>query len=184
MNFQPLGFIEPFDLVCSLKERIGLFQGTGLRTVHLRAPRKSEPDEYVDTRELQRWPELRAVMERVETVGAEQFKTELDYSRIYLEMLDATTGMAPRRGPHPYSQHHLRLIIGLRCNPLSYLWCPPEQRVLSSGEVVLTSPAFWHGAVNMGEYSRINLVLDIRRPEPLRQDEALEAFNAGERVLQ
>lgn len=183
--FTPVGFIEPFELISSLKERMGLFQGaSGLRTLHLRAPLKAEPDEYVDTRDFARWHEAQAILERVSEVALQQFKTELEFARVYLEMLDAAAGISPRRGSAPYAVRHVRLILGLRCNPSSYLWCPPEQRVLTPGEVVVTSPALWHGALNMGEYSRINMVLDVRQPQAEAFPNPVPTQEEGERVLQ
>jgi len=187
VNFTPVGFIEPFELISSLKERMGLFQGTGgLRTLHLRAPRKAEPDEYGDTRDFARWREAQAVLERVEETARSQFKEELEFARVYLEMLDAAAGVAPRRVSPPYAARHLRLIVGVRSNPSAYLWCPPEQRVLTPGEVILTSPALWHGAINMGDYSRINLVIDVALPQSssFAGLPKLEEVADAERVLQ
>lgn len=158
-NFISAGWIEPFDLVCSLKSRLGAFTGTGTRYLHLRGATKAEPDEYRDTRELTHWPEVRAVLDRLSMEAQARQQGEIEIGRVYLEMLDSGSGIRPRRDekwPWP------RLIIGLRCNPESYLWCPPEQRVLSSGEVILTSPALFHGAVNRGEFSRIHLIVDLR----------------------
>lgn len=158
-NFLSVGWIEPFDIIASLKGRLGDFKGTGTRFLPLRGATKDEPDEYRDTRELTRWPEMRAILDRLSMEAATRQAGEIEIGRVYLEMLDSGAGIRPRidRGS-PW----LRLIVGLRCNPLAYLWCPPEQRALTPGEVVLTSAALFHGAVNMGEFSRINLVVDLR----------------------
>lgn len=176
-NFSLLGFLDPFDLLCSLKGRLGEFQGNpGLRVLHLRAARKAEPDIFLDTRDLTRWPEARAVLERIRVAARTNFKADLEWGRIWLEMLDAGSGTRPRRDPSLYAQRHLRLLCGLRCNPGAYLWCPPEQHVLRSGEIVATAPSLWHAAVNMGDFSRINLVIDaqITQPEPAFAPQAPE----------
>lgn len=158
-NFLSVGWIEPFDIIASLKSRLGDFKGTGTRFLPLRGATRDEPDEYRDTRELTRWPEMRAILDRLSMEAAARQQGEIEIGRVYLEMLDSGAGTRPRsdRGS-PW----LRLIYGLRCNPLAYLWCPPEQRVLTPGEVLLTSAALFHGAVNMGEFSRINLVVDLK----------------------
>lgn len=159
--FTAVGFVDPFDLLCSLKGRLGGFQGTGLRVLHLRAPRKSEPEEYLDTRELARWSEARAILDRIALAAKQRTGANVDFGRIFLEMLDAGTGTRPRRDLSPGAQRYARLICGLRCNPGAILWCPPEQHVLSAGEVVMTASALYHGAINMGEFSRINMVIDV-----------------------
>lgn len=158
-NFLSVGWIEPFDIIASLKSRMGDFKGTGTRFLPLRGATKDEPDEYRDTRELTRWPELRAVLDRLSMEAQARQHGEIEIGRAYLEMLDSGSGRMPRRDT---ASNWLRLIVGLRTNPSSYLWCPPEQRVLTAGEVLLTSPALFHGAVNMGEFSRIHLIADIR----------------------
>lgn len=165
-NFTALGFIDSFDLVCSLKGRLGEFQGTGLRILHLRAARKAEPEVFLDTREFTRWPECRAVLEQIRLAAKTQFMANLEWGRIFLEMLDPGTGTRPRRDLSAYAQHHLRLICGLRCNPGAVIWSPPEQYVLKSGEIIATGPALWSAAVNMGEFSRINLVIDAQMASP------------------
>jgi hypothetical protein len=178
--FTFVGFIEPFDLICSLKGRMGLFAGTGLRTLHLRGPRKGgDGEDYVDTRELSRWPEVRAVLQRVEAFCKKRFSADIEFGRVYLEMLDPGTAAPTRSARNHYGFSHLRLVLALRANPGAYLWCPPDQLVLTAGQLVLTGPALWHGAVNMGEYSRINLVVDIKTgapgvPSPIEEPEVLD----------
>lgn len=173
--FTVMGFVDPFDLLCSLKGRLGGFQGTGLRVLHLRAPRKSEPDEYLDTRELSRWPEARAVLDRISQAGRARMGADVDIGRVFLEMLDAGTGTRPRRDLSHGSQRYARLICGLRCNPGSILWCPPEQHILTAGEVVLTTATLYQGAINMGEFARINLVIDVAASAPIQpQNRELE----------
>lgn len=159
--FTTVGFVDPFDLLCSLKGRLGGFQGTGLRVLHLRAPRKSDPDEYLDTRELSRWAEARAVLERIALSAKQRTGADVEFGRIFLEMLDAGTGARPRRDLSPHASRFARLICGVRCNPGSILWCPPEQHILTPGEVVMTAASLYHGAINMGEFSRVNMVIDV-----------------------
>jgi hypothetical protein len=175
-HFTTLGFIDPFDLLCSMKGRLGEFQGAGLRILHLRAARKSAPEEFLDTREATRWPEYRAILERVAAEARSKFGAEIEFARCWLEMLDAGTGVRPRVDRSAYALGHMRLVYGLRCNPSSYLWCPPEQRVLNAGEILLTAPALWHGAVNMGEFSRIHLVMDIAIAQKETFDGPLDAM--------
>ena len=164
-NFTLVGFFEPFDLICSLKGRMGDFsERPGLRTIMLRGSRKGEPGEYIDSRELVRWPEMRAVLDHIGETAEKLLNARIEFGLAYVEMLDAGSGVRTQRHPSPF----MRLIGGLRCNPGAYLWCPPEQYVLHPGEMVLTSPALFHGAVNAGDHSRINLVVDIRAE--LRRD--------------
>jgi hypothetical protein len=164
-NFSPAGFIEPFDLLCSLKGKLHLFVGTGVRVLHLRAPRKSEPNAYIDLRELVRWPEAQAVLDEALSTAERRVGHAVELGRAYLEMLDAGASTPARRAVGNYPAQHVRVVLGLRCNPGSYLWCPPEHVVLMPGQAVLTSPALYHGALNAGETARIHLVMDIRAAE-------------------
>ena len=170
LNFSPAGFIDPFELLCSLKGRLHLFTGTGLRVLHLRAPRKSEPNAYIDLRDLTRWPEAQAVLDQVAETAEKRAGHAVELGRAYLEMLDAGAATAPRKIAGDYAARHARVVVGLRCNPGSYLWCPPDQVVLTSGQAVLTSPALYHGALNAGETARIHLIIDVRQATSTLRD--------------
>ena len=169
-NFSHAGFIDPFDLLCSLKGRLHLFTGTGLRTLHLRAPRKSEPNEYVDLPDFKRWPEAQAVLNEVAETAEKRAGHTIELGRAYLEMLDAGAAIASRKVSGDYAARHARVVVGIRCNPGSYLWCPPDQVVLTPGQAVLTSPALYHGALNAGETARIHLIIDIRQATSTLRD--------------
>jgi hypothetical protein len=47
----------------------------------------------------------------------------------------------------------------------------------------MTGPALWHGAVNMGEFSRIHLVMDVagqqNMPQPLEVPEVEDELVEG-----
>lgn len=179
-NFSPAGFIDPFDLLCSLKGRLHLFSGTGVRVLHLRAPRKSEPNAYIDLRELARWPEAQAVLDEVAEAAAKRAAHPVELGRAYLEMLDPGAAIAPRKVAGDYATIHARVVVGLRCNPGSYLWCPPDQVVLTPGQAILTSPALYHGALNAGETARIHLIIDIRKAGPTTTMEILDEEHTPE----
>ena len=93
-NFTLVGWVDPVDVIASLRPKLPLFQGTGTRHLVLRGPRKeADPDDenaFVD-RKI-RWPEIQGVIRKIMDARA-----DLVAGRIYLEHLDPGSTMPLRR---------------------------------------------------------------------------------------
>ena len=167
MAVQLMVWVDPHDLIASLRPRLPLFHGTGVRYLPLRGPPKGGDAEdetnFVDRKGglAGRWPELHSVVQEILHA-----RPGLALGRIYLELLDPAETIPLRRDTRPYALRHGRLLVGLRCNPAAYLWCPPDTWLIQPGQVVLTQPALWHAAVNLGRTPRITLVIDLRQDVP------------------
>ena len=161
-NFTLVGWVDPYDVIASLRPRIQLFAGTGLRRLVLRGPPKGGDGEdeasFID-RKL-RWPELSLLIRKI--VDA---RPGLVPGHIYLELLDPGATQPLRRDTRPYALRHHRLLVGLRCNPAAYLWCPPDVWLMQPGQCVATPPGAWQAAINMGETPRITLVIDLKQEQ-------------------
>jgi hypothetical protein len=163
MNFQLVGWVDPHDLIASLRSRMPLFTGTGIRHLPLRGPKKNgDPNDdsaFVDRRTgpAGRWPEMHTILRTILDA-----RPGLLPGRIYLELLDPGAAAPLRQDTRPYCLRHLRLLVGVRCPPQAYLWSPPEPWLMQPGQVVLTRPSLWHAAINLAATPRITLVIDLR----------------------
>lgn len=192
MNFTPVGWIDVYDLACSLRPRLSQFQGTGTRVLPLRGPRKdTSPDDeygYVDSRLLAKWVEVRAAVDRIRDAAAMWARSgntggggAVEFGRIFLDMLDGGGAINPlRRDNRAYWSRHVRLLVGIRCPPHAYLWAPPEQLVIQPGQVVMTSPALWHAAINLSETPRVNLVVDVKKASTPSPPQTREPAASGD----
>lgn len=178
MSVFAIGHYDTMELVCSLKPRLPLFKGSGgsLR-IGLRGPKKDaiDPDDaalYVNAKEGARWPEAKMLLERIRADGQRLFQGEIEYGRIYFEMM--MPGDARLSGPirNAYSETFTRLHLCLRGNPGAALWSGPSMLVPAVGQVVSINMREWHGAVNQGDVARIHLVLDARRRQPQQKEES------------
>lgn len=163
-NFTLVGWVDPTDLIASLRSRMPLFTGTGIRRLALRGPKRDgDPDDethFVDRKggPAGRWPECHDVVQKILHA-----RPDLALGRIYFELLDPGATIPLHHDTRPYALRHTRLLVGVRTNPAAYLWCPPDVWLMQPGQVVLTQPALWHAAINMGETPRITLVVDVRQ---------------------
>ena len=159
-----MGWVDPHDLIASLRPRLPLFTGTGVRYLSLHGPPKGgdadDETTFVHRKggPAGRWPECHAVIQEILHA-----RPSLALGRIYLELLDPGTTVPLRRDTRPYALRHARLLVGVRCNPAAYLWSPPDTWLMQPGQVVLTQPALWSAAVNLGTGPRITLVIDVRQ---------------------
>lgn len=114
MTLSLLAWLDPYQLVCSLRERDGLFRAAGNAgryVLNLRGPAKdadpSDLEAYVWSSAYDRWPELQTMLSRIEA-GADGAYTP---GRIYLDMLHPGA-LSPWQRPA-----HTRLLMLLRSNP-------------------------------------------------------------------
>ena len=167
-NLMPVGWIDVYDLACSLRSRVSEFQGTGTRQLPVRGPRAGGDgdDEYafVESRRplVRKWVELDTVRRKIEDAATQRIGGAIEFGRIFFEMLDPGVHQGLRRDSRPYAARHARLIVGIRSNPGCWLWCPPEQFLLSAGQVIMTTAGLLHAAVNLGDTPRVNLVIDVK----------------------
>lgn len=171
-NFLTIGvWYDPFELMCSLRQRLGQFKGEGgVRTLTLRGPRANagDPDDefsYVMAKESAKWVEARILLDRIRRDGAQLLQGELEFGRVYFEMLDAGAVVPWRRRSTPYTERFTRLHYGVRTNPASLIYSGPESINVLPGQLVAVGMRALHAAVNHGDHPRVHLLIDIRKKD-------------------
>ena len=88
MSLVPLGWLDVYELACSLRPRVGLFPKSGpVRTLQIRGPKgDADPEDdaaFVWTRGArERWPELNNTLSETE-----RLVPDIEWGRIVLELL-------------------------------------------------------------------------------------------------
>ncbi len=168
LNFRPLGYLDLFDLMPSVRSRLSLFvDSRGSRILELRRP--TEGEKWWRARELSKWTELTNTLGRIQRAG-EQFVGKVQRGRIFLEMLDPGA-MTP--WIIEADQNWLRLYLPIRTNPAVIVYRGVEAMHLAAGNLTLVSMAGPASAINAGETPAITLISDFR-PMPTAQKEAQE----------
>ncbi len=152
-NFQPLGWLDTFDLAASLRTRWALFkkpdEGDASLTIALRSERAFGSI-------AAKWPELKVLLGRVQRAG------DVEFGRIWIEMLPAgSLGSFEIAAESPY----VRTWLALRWNPGALLYSGPESWCLQPGWITLVNQRVPFAAVNMGETNAVALVVDSREKE-------------------
>lgn len=166
MNFLPIAFVDTFDLVASLPQRLGEFKGDGGRRVLLlrgqRKGAKPEADDaFVDAAVMRRWPELTNVLERIRLIGAQTGGIEL--GRIQMEMLFPGCALPWTKDVGAYAQRYERAHLALRVNPGCMLFAGAESLGPLPGNLTVANRRVLNSAINVGESPRVHLVVDFRR---------------------
>ena len=144
----PGGWIDPFDLVCSLRPRMGWFKDKdemmppGHRWLRI-APKV-----------IEKWPELGNALEAVEAIGQGQY--ERGETRI--EMVEAgASALIPATGT---------VLVVLRTNPLVTVAGPQQAfNPAVTGDLIAVSAGMC--VMNMGATAWVGLLIEARRtPSP------------------
>lgn len=139
--YQPIAWLDPFDLIASLPRRMGLFKGeNGQRSVKL--PRFAD--------KLAKWPEMHAMRERLSLLG--------EVEQMTLLMLDPGAIVPWAASPAPQA----RLLMMLRTNPAFTMYAPGEVVSPAIGHVLLCNTALPMSAMNLGESPTIALLIDAK----------------------
>ena len=168
MNFTPLAFIDPFDMIASLPTRLGLFgKGEGLRQITVRGPRPGgDPDDDLAFAYYKRamWPEMKAMLERIKRLG--EGVGGVEFGRITLDLLPAGV-VLPWAEPDlgEYTVRFVRSHLALRTNPGVITYSGSESMHLPSGMLALVNQRVWTATANHGETAMIRLALDTRKKE-------------------
>lgn len=142
--FTPLAWFDPFDLICSLQRRMGMFRNSVIWLI--------DPDRRID---LGKWPEAERMLENIRGLGGEQWEAEHAWVDL-LEPQDA----------HPLVFcKHLRLYMPLRTNPHAPLQSPGCVDIcpLPGALVAIHKP---YVAWNLGDSPRIALIIDAKPRGP------------------
>lgn len=172
MSLVPLGWLDVYELACSLRSRIGLFPKAGaVRTLQVRGPKgDADPEDdaaFVWTRGARdRWPELNNML-----AEAERLVSGIEWGRIVLELL-MPNGIVPLAADtSDYADRYMRAHLPIRTNPAALLICGGACTHLPQGAISLLAPKraplpmLPVGAMNLGEKPRIHLICDFRKKE-------------------
>lgn len=157
--FQPIAFIDTLYLASSLLSRLNRFETVdeGVREYRVRWP---DDNSATGWKQLapKVWPELTTTLRRIGEIG-EQLLGPLQRGRIFLEMLDPA---ATRRWQPEITDDWIRVHLALRTNPRAFLYAGAEVASPAPGWITQARPDC---SLNLGEDSRIHLIMDVRRRE-------------------
>lgn len=168
-NFLPICFVDTFDLVASMRQRMGLFKPGEPRILPIRGPRAEadDPDDdlaYINYRDpLAKWPEMARMIRRLGRIGEEQ--GGIEFGRIFLEMLDPGMRLSWTLDDNAYAARFTRVHLPLRTNPAAMMHSGIEQANLLPGALTAVNQRAPHSAINLGEWPRVHLVADFRRKD-------------------
>ena len=147
----PGAWFDPFELICSLRERLGLFGEAkrGRRILSAGAP-------------IARWPELDNMLGRIEHFGEAMFQPIDEAARLYLEMLDPGAIMGWRTRDDEIARETLRFYMLVIGNPLTFWYAPGQVIAPAPGQLMACNTRIPHSAANFGDCPRIALVIDAR----------------------
>jgi hypothetical protein len=173
VSLVPLGWIDVYELACSLRSRIGLFPKSGaVRTLQIRGPKgDADPEDdagFVWTRGARdRWPELNNTLAETERVVP-----DIEWGRIVLELL-MPNGIVPLAADtSEYGERYVRAHLPIRTNPAALLICGGACVHLAQGAISMLAtkraplPTLPVGAMNLGEKFRVHLIADFRKKDP------------------
>lgn len=175
MSFVSLGWLDVYELGCSLRSRIGLFPKSGqARVLSIRGPRgDADPDDaaaFAWAKGREKWPELMNIIGQVERIGA-QHLGGIEWGRIGLELL-MPNGIVPIESDESgYAERFDRVHVAIRTNPAAAVFCGVLSRHIAWGELVILAtkrpprPPLPTGAFNAGEHPRCHLIVDFRKKD-------------------
>lgn len=136
----------------------------GRRVLDIRWP--DDPDAEAPAwkahKETRKWAELTNTISRLMRLGAQILPgTKLERGRIFFEMLDPGAALAWDFDQSPYRQRFVRLHLPLRTNPGAMVYAGTESVNMLPGQLTLVRNAM-SSAINLGDFGRIHLCLDIR----------------------
>ncbi len=163
--FVPVAFLDTFDLVASLRERMDRFRSTGeagLTELRVREESSIEGKGHVWYKPYAEWPELKATIQTLRGLGDRLAGAAgIELGRVFLEMLDPGTTL-------PWTTEEsefVRVEMALRTNPGARLFVGTESTHLLPGQLTIVATGVPRCAVNLGEWPRVHLVVEFRRRE-------------------
>jgi hypothetical protein len=153
-NIIPGGWFDPFELICSLRPRMGWFREpvNGKRIVHA-------TDKVQD-----KWPELANMLDRLRQFGKDAYEN----GRASVEMIDPQAITPWEVDPGPYEalgQQFIkgpRFLMALRSNMGFAFHGPAEVINPNPGQLFMVDTRLPRCAINMGESPWIGLVIDAK----------------------
>lgn len=171
MNFASIAFLDPFELIGSLRQRMGLFgpsAGGGLRSLPVRGPRANadDPDDdlgFVLYKDAGKWVELKNTLGRIKRIGDQG--GGIEFGRIALELLPPGVCLPWAFEDSTYNARFNRAYLALRTNPGVTLFSGNESWSPIIGLLTVANRRVRHSAVNLGEHPAIWLAVDFRRKD-------------------
>lgn len=167
-NFQFLRYLDTYDLMCSMRSRVGLFTGKEIRRLTLRGPKKDAPDPddaaaYVRPREATKWVELKVTLGQIEEIGEAIAQGPVEFGRIYLDWLDPGVKTGWRNMEGAYYRRFWRLHLPLRTNPGAMVYSGVEAVQMLPGQLTQVNVLAPHSAINLGNAPRVHLIVDVAK---------------------
>ena len=178
MNFATLVFYDTFEVVASLPPRMGLFRqdaaAEGRRLLTLRMPRAGE-DENAESvawgwnvqTSPKKWPQIHNLLGRMLRDAKARVAGDVELGSIYLEMLDPGAALPWQTLTGAYIERFSRFHMALRTNPAAMMFSGNETFSPALGWLTAVNARVRCSASNDGAWSRIHLVVDVRKKEPV-----------------
>jgi hypothetical protein len=125
-----------------------------------------EDGEIEDTHILSDWQSARAFLKRFKATAQPMLKDEpVVLGKAWIESLPGPSGTPWEMHEDDYAQAHIRTRTALIVTPDCYSMSGPDKVQLGVGMVNVIEHRVMHSEVNFSTWSRVHLIVDIRRPE-------------------
>lgn len=170
MNFQPIAFLDTFELTASLRTKMGLFRPDvdGPMSLPVRGPRANadDPDDdlaFVIYKDAARWVELKTMLSRLKRIGDQG--GGIEFGRIDMKLLKPGATVPWETDGGSYAERFTHAVLPLRTNPGVMLYSGIESWAPVIGLLTMVNHRVVRSAVNLGEHPAIWLAVDFKRRE-------------------
>ena len=166
MHFVAAAHLDPFDLIGSLRTRLGLFKTEHGSASTLICPvRQMRGEKWVRPPHAAsgKWPELTNCLQRISRMG--EAMGGIEFGRIDLEMLPAGGCMDWRLDRGEETLKHEHAIMLLRTSPAVAFFAGSEVAAPGIGFLTTISRRLPRSAINLGDSAAIWLALDFKRKD-------------------
>jgi hypothetical protein len=182
-NFVSIRWFDCYELACSLRSRMGLFQKAAEgepRILPIRGPRKGtgEDDDdfvfYAAAVGKGKWPELTGMLNRIKRQG--EAIGGVEFGNVFIELLSGGSALPWRAERGEYFTRYERSHMALRTNPAALMYSGLETLHMAEGWLNAVNVCALHSAVNLADTPRIHLVLDTRaKSVPVVKEDVADA---------
>lgn len=123
--------------------------------------------EHADWPLLQDWPSARAVLRQIAESHLRRSRCQAAFGKIMVVSLKAGGYVDWHIDEGPYAEAHDRFHLCLVPSPGARIFAGGEAAILPYGQLTWINNRTLHSAINLGPCSRIHLIVDIRKPEPV-----------------
>ena len=165
MTIKPLGFIDTSTFAAMFLLGKAQKERTENGVLRLRDIKDGEADAS-DLAILKEWKSARALLSRLRSAAAAYFDgVTPKLGRAWVEVLPPGVGTPWESEAGDYADNHVRTRTALVSNPGAVSYCGSAFAVLNIGWVNQVDHHQLCSELNIGDYPRVHLVVDVRIPD-------------------